>query len=190
MKKIAVFASGSGSNAKKIIEDSRQPGSGYTVALVACNNPLAGVTAIAREAGIPLLLLEREAFVHNQMYINDLRDAAIDWIVLAGFLWKLPPYLVEAYPGRILNIHPALLPKYGGKGMYGHHVHEAVLQNRETESGITIHYVDEQYDHGAPVFQVACPVHPDDSPETLAKRIQALEHEHYPRIIRELVNKS
>jgi phosphoribosylglycinamide formyltransferase-1 len=116
-----------------------------------------------------------------------LREKNIDFIVLAGFLWKIPPALISAYPSRIINIHPALLPKYGGKGMYGHFVHEAVIAAGDTESGITIHFVDEQYDHGGTIFQATCPVSPSDTPESLAKKIHVLEHENFPRVIEQTI---
>jgi len=117
-----------------------------------------------------------------------LKEYEIHFIVLAGFLWKVPPALISAFPRSIVNIHPALLPKYGGKGMYGHHVHQAVIDHREKESGITIHYVDELYDHGSSIFQACCPVLPDDTAASLAKRIAALEHKYYPLVIEEVIS--
>lgn len=117
-----------------------------------------------------------------------MKEKEIDFIVLAGFLWKIPVTLIKAFPGRIINIHPALLPKYGGKGMYGQYVHQAVLDNKETESGITIHYVDEVYDHGHIIFQATCPVLTNDTAASLAKRVAALEHAHFPRVIEQLIS--
>lgn len=187
MKKIAVFASGAGSNAEKIIGHFRHHPQA-TVSLIVCNKPGAGVTAIARHNHIPVLIIEKEPFFKGHGYINELKEAGIDFIVLAGFLWKVPALLISAYPGRIINIHPALLPAYGGKGMYGQHVHEAVIANQEKESGITIHVVDEKYDHGKIIFQARCPVYEKDTPETLARRIHGLEHEHYPAIIESQVS--
>ncbi len=182
--RVAIFASGAGSNAEKIITSSRSG-----VALIVCNKPGAGVLSIAAKAGIPSLLIEKERFFNGDHYLPELKEQQIDFIVLAGFLWKLPPALIKAYPGRIINIHPALLPKFGGKGMYGHHVHEAVISAGETESGISIHYVDELYDHGKIIFQATCRVDKTDTPDSLAKKIHELEHRHYPRVIAELLQK-
>jgi phosphoribosylglycinamide formyltransferase-1 len=188
MNRIAIFASGAGSNAREIVRyfDGHPD---IRVSLVACNKPGAGVLGIAASAGIPVLMIEKETFFRGDAYVQALRAAGIDYIVLAGFLWKIPERLVQAYAGRLINIHPALLPKYGGKGMYGAHVHEAVIQNREAESGITIHEVDELYDHGQPIFQARVPIAPDDTPESLAGKIHALEHAHYPRVIEEWIRK-
>ncbi|MEJ8817233.1 phosphoribosylglycinamide formyltransferase [Lacibacter sp. H407] len=187
MKQIAIFASGAGSNARKIIEHF-QDHTKVKVALIVCNKPHAGVLLIAEEHHIPTLLLDKEQFFRGNAYVDELQAIAIDFIVLAGFLWKVPAALIQAYPQQIVNIHPALLPKYGGKGMYGHFVHEAVIQNKETESGISIHLVDELYDHGKVVFQATCKVQPDDTPDTLAARIHELEHRHYATVIEELVS--
>ena len=179
---LAIFASGTGSNAQKIIDHFRHSES-VRVALIVCNKPGAGVLEIAARENIPTLLIEKEPFFRGDAYVPVLKEYGIRWIVLAGFLWKIPAPLLAAFPQRIINIHPALLPKYGGRGMYGHHVHEAVLQSGDSESGITIHYVDEIYDHGKIIFQARCPVSIDDTPETLAQRIHQLEHEHYPRVL-------
>ncbi|HET6993555.1 MAG TPA: phosphoribosylglycinamide formyltransferase [Chitinophagaceae bacterium] len=183
---VAIFASGAGSNAQKIIEYFRNSKK-VKVALIACNNPAAGVLTIAARENIPVLMIEKEKFFRGNAYVEDLKGKQIDFIVLAGFLWKLPPLLIKAYPGRIINIHPALLPNYGGKGMYGNKVHNAVLAAGEKESGITIHYVDDHYDNGDIIFQAKCPVLPGDTADSLAQRIHVLEHEHYPRIIAEVV---
>jgi len=183
---IAIFASGAGSNASKIIESSLL-GSHYKVALIVCNKAGAGVMDIAAKAGIPSLLIEKEQFFKGDAYLPILQKNNIDFIVLAGFLWKIPGALIKAYPKKIINIHPALLPKYGGKGMFGHHVHEAVINNKEKESGITIHYVDEIYDHGAIIFQATCSIAENDTAATLAQMVHVLEHEHYPKIIAEVV---
>ena len=183
---IAVFASGAGSNAEQIIryfKDSPRA----TVALVVCNKPDAGVLAIAEREGVPTLLIEKERFSRGDAYLPELQQRGIAFIVLAGFLWKVPQPLIDAYPRRIINIHPALLPKYGGKGMYGHHVHRAVINDNEVESGITIHYVDEHYDNGDIIFQTALPILDGDTPEQLAARIHQLEHLHYPQVIEEVV---
>ncbi|WP_407524241.1 phosphoribosylglycinamide formyltransferase [Lacibacter sp. MH-610] len=186
MTRIAIFASGAGSNAKKIIEHFEHHAS-VQVALIVCNKPEAGVLKIAAEHGIESLLIEKEPFFRGDAYVPLLKEHKIDWIILAGFLWKVPIALIKAYPQRIINIHPALLPKYGGKGMYGSHVHQAVIAAKEEESGITIHYVDEQYDHGDTIFRATCKVLGDDTPETLAQRIHALEHAHYPKVIEQLL---
>jgi phosphoribosylglycinamide formyltransferase-1 len=187
MKRIALFASGAGSNARRIMEAFRDSES-IEVSLVVCNNPDAGVIAIAESEGIPVLMLDKTRFFRGDGHLEDLRKADIDWIVLAGFLWKVPAGLVEAYRGRIVNIHPALLPKFGGNGMYGRHVHEAVILAGEKESGITIHLVDERYDHGETLFQAKTDIEPDETPETLAAKIQQLEHRHYPEVIGNLLS--
>ena len=184
--RIAIFASGAGSNAKKIIEYFRLSNK-ITVALIVCNKPDAGVLKIAEEHQIPAILIEKKKFFEGNHYIDELKNAGITFIVLAGFLWKLPAALIKAYQNKIINIHPALLPGYGGKGMYGRYVHEAVINAAEKESGITIHYVDEHYDNGDIILQVKCPVLENDTPETLAHRIHALEHANYPVVIEELV---
>ena len=186
MQKIVVFASGAGSNAKKII-DYFQGHKLITVSLIVCNKPGAGVLSIAEQADIPTLLIEKEKFFRGNAYIDELQEKGIEFIVLAGFLWKIPDALIKAYPGKIINIHPALLPNYGGKGMYGGFVHEAVITNKERESGITIHFVDEHYDHGDIIFQARCSIEEGDTPEMLAKKIHLLEHEYYPKIIEETV---
>lgn len=185
MKKIAIFASGAGSNAKEIIKHFRNSQLAKVV-LIVCNNKNAGVLHIASAENVESLLVEKAVF-DKTGYVNELKDHHIDIIVLAGFLWKLPKILVEAYPGKIVNIHPALLPAYGGKGMYGAAVHKAVIDAKEKISGITIHFVDELYDHGSIIFQSTCPVETDDTPESLAKKIHVLEHKHYPFQIEKLL---
>lgn len=186
MQNIAVFASGAGSNAQKIIEHFRGHAS-IRVALIVCNKPEAGVVGIAFNEGIPVLLIEKEQLFRGNGYVEELRAAGIDFIVLAGFLWKVPVTLIDAFPGRIINIHPALLPAYGGKGMYGRFVHEAVIADRVSVSGITIHYVDGHYDNGDIIFQASCPVLPDDTAESLAEKIHVLEHKYYPEVIEKVV---
>src|SRR4030095_12929588 len=184
MKQIAIFSSGAGSNAKKIIDHlgslKEKNISTAIVSLIVCNKPEAGVLKIAEENNIPALLIEKEKFFRGNAYIDELKAADIGFIVLAGFLWKIPVDLIKAFHGKMINIHPALLPKYGGKGMYGKFVHEAVIVNKEKESGITIHYVDEVYDHGQIILQATCPVAENETPETLAKKVQVLEHRHFP----------
>ena len=186
MTRIAVFASGTGTNTNKIIEHFKGHPT-ITVALVVTNKPGAGVLTIAKRAGIPTLILEKEKFFRGNAYSEELIGNKIEFIVLAGFLWKIPSQLIEAYPGKIINIHPALLPRYGGKGMYGHLVHEKVLENKDSVSGISIHYVDELYDHGNIIFQATCPIVENETPESLAQKIQRLEHEHYPVIIEKVI---
>ncbi|MBX3256799.1 MAG: phosphoribosylglycinamide formyltransferase [Chitinophagaceae bacterium] len=183
---LAVFASGTGSNAQKIIDYFRDHPT-IKSTLIVSNKPEAGVLEIARREKIASLIINRENFFRGDGYAGELKALDIHWIILAGFLWKVPESLIQAFPGKIINIHPALLPKYGGKGMYGHFVHEAVIAAGEKESGITIHYVDEQFDHGQHIFQATCPIAPGDSPELLAKKVQALEHTHYPPVIEKLV---
>lgn len=184
---IAIFASGAGSNAAKIIAASGEHN--YNIALVVHNKPGVGVIDIAKKANVATLLIERDRFFHGDHYLPELKQHHIDMIVLAGFLWKMPPALVKAFPKKIVNIHPALLPMYGGKGMYGNHVHNAVIAAGEKQSGISIHYVDEVYDNGEIIFQATCPVNEYDTPETLAQKIHALEHEHYPKVLGGLVKK-
>jgi phosphoribosylglycinamide formyltransferase-1 len=184
---LAIFASGAGSNAQNIIDHFRVHPF-IKISLVVCNKPGAGVLAIAEKEKIPSLLIEKERFFRGDAYLKELREEKIDFIVLAGFLWKVPLTLLRNYPGKIINIHPALLPKYGGKGMYGQHVHEAVVVAKEKETGITIHYVDELYDHGMTIFQAKCMVEENDSPELVAQKIHLLEHAHYPRIIEQVID--
>jgi phosphoribosylglycinamide formyltransferase-1 len=183
---LAIFASGTGTNAARIIDYFRGS-TRIKVSLIVCNKPGAGVLSVAERAGVPTLLIEKELFFRGGAYVEELRGKNIDFIVLAGFLWKIPEALVKAYPGRIINIHPALLPKYGGKGMYGRFVHEAVIAAGDKESGITIHWVDEHYDHGEPIRQIRVTVEPGDTPETLAGKIHLLEYEHFPKVIEEVV---
>ena len=186
---IAIFASGAGSNARKIIETFHDDVTVH-IALIISNNPKAGVLEIARAASIPTIVVDKEKFFHGDGYVELLKEHKIDLIVLAGFLWKLPVSLIRAFPEKIINIHPALLPKFGGKGMYGHYVHQAVIDQKEKESGISIHYVDELYDHGPVIFQAKCQVTKDDTPESLAEKIHALEHLHYPVVIRKLIREN
>ena len=187
LTKIAIFASGAGSNAEKIIAHLKNHAS-IKVSLIVCNKPGAGVLGIASAHQIPTLLIEKERFFRGDAYLPELRSRNIGFVVLAGFLWKVPDALVAAYPNKIINIHPALLPKYGGKGMYGMHVHQAVIAAGEKESGITIHYVNEHFDEGAPIFQATCPIEPGDTAEKLAEKIHVLEHRHFPEVVERVVN--
>lgn len=185
MIRMAILASGSGSNAQKLMEHfSSHPGA--EVALIACDRPGAGVVQRAWDMGVPCFLFSGAELREGTLQ-RELAGAGIDLVILAGFLRLLPVDLVRAWPDRILNIHPSLLPKYGGKGMYGDHVHEAVLAAGEKESGITIHVVNERYDEGRVLFQAKCPVLPGDDAETLAARIHALEHAHFPTMVEQFV---
>ena len=157
------------------------------VALVLCNNPNAYVIQRADNFEIPSHVFDKYEFTKTDTILKLLKSMEIDLIVLAGFLWLIPENLLKAFPNQIINIHPALLPKYGGKGMYGDRVHQSVLDNKETESGITIHFVNENYDEGNILFQATCPVLPGDSADSLAARIHTLEHQHYPRIIEQVI---
>ena len=188
-KSLVIFASGAGSNAKKIIEYFKESKLAR-VRLVVCNKPGAGVIGVAEENNIPVLMIEKERFFRGDAYLPEINNIAPDLVILAGFLWKIPTKLIEAFPRKIINIHPALLPKYGGKGMYGNNVHQSVINAGEVESGITIHYVDEHYDNGDIIFQAGCPVLDGDSPEKLAARIHGLEHAHFPKVIEQLLRNS
>lgn len=188
MKKIAIFASGSGSNAENIIQYFAQKPQ-FCVKSVFCNVPDAYVLERAKKYRIPSFVFNREEFRNPDKVFRQLQEQEIDFIVLAGFLWLMPSFITAAWPNKIVNIHPALLPAYGGKGMYGHHVHEAVIAAGEKESGITIHYVNDHYDQGAIIFQAKCPVLPTDTPDDLAARIHELEYRYFPQIIAETILK-
>ncbi|HBB06708.1 MAG TPA: phosphoribosylglycinamide formyltransferase [Bacteroides sp.] len=185
-KNIAIFASGSGTNAENIIRHF-QGNKDVNVALVVSNKPDAYVLVRAANLHVPSLTLTREEFARGEELARLMKERGIDFIVLAGFLLRVPEALIEAYPSRIVNIHPALLPKYGGKGMYGDRVHRAVVEAGERESGITIHLIDEQYDRGTTVFQAKCPVLPGDTPDDVARKVHALEYAHYPEVIGQLL---
>ena len=162
------------------------PEDGVEVVLVVSNKATAGGLTMAAERGIPTLVVRRADWKQGEELLRGLRGFAVDLIVLAGFLWLIPPYLVKAFPNKIINIHPALLPKYGGKGMYGRHVHEAVRAAGEVESGITIHYVNERYDEGNIIYQAAVRLDPEDTAEQIAERVLRLEHGNYWRVVRDL----
>lgn len=187
MNKIAIFASGSGSNAQNIITHFNSTGSAK-VEIIVCNKPGAYVLERARNLGVKSMVLTKEELQSSKI-LQILKEHEINFIILAGYLIKIPATLIQEYPGSIINIHPALLPKYGGKGMYGHHVHEAVVAAGEKESGITIHLVDEVYDNGRILFQATCPVTETDFPDDVAAKIHLLEQEHFPKIIEEYINK-
>ena len=184
--RIAVFASGSGTNAENLIKHfSTHPS--IEVALVVTNNPDAYVLKRAEDAGVPAVVMDKEYRISQDSVMKLLEKHGIGFIVLAGYLLLIPSWLVRQFPEKIVNIHPALLPRYGGKGMYGDHVHRAVIESGDKESGITIHYVNEQYDQGDIIFQARCPVFDEDTPETLAKRIHELEYLHFPVVIEKLI---
>ncbi len=183
---VAIFASGAGSNAEKIISHL-QTHPFIKVSLIVCNKKGAGVINIADRNGIPVLMIEKEPFFRGDVYISQLKQYGIDFIVLAGFLWKIPETLIRAYPKQIINIHPALLPKYGGKGMYGQYVHEAVIAAGEKESGITIHYVNEHFDEGEIIFQAKCLVDDHETAASLAQKIHVLEHQYFPGIVQKIL---
>ena len=185
MKKIAILASGEGTNAERIIQYFTHHPT-VKVVVVMTNKSEAGVIRRAEKLRIPVEYLPASAFKEGKA-TEQLRKYEADFIVLAGFLLRIPNDILETYPNRIVNIHPSLLPKFGGKGMYGNRVHEAVLEAHEKESGITIHYINEHYDEGAIILQAKCPVLKEDTPETLANRVHQLEYEHYPQVIEELL---
>lgn len=186
---IAIFASGSGSNAQRIIEYFGQRSDIKIKGLLA-NRPDAYALERAKQLGVPTFVFNREDFFSSDRVLEYLKENSVDWIVLAGFLWLIPPNLLKNYPDRIINIHPALLPAYGGKGMYGSKVHQAVVAAKEKESGISIHYINERYDEGEMIFQAKCLVESEDTPESLAKKIHRLEHEHFPVIIDKVITES
>lgn len=187
MKKIAIFASGSGSNAENIITAIKN-NPDITVDSIFCNVPTAYVLERAKRQNIPAFVFNRKELNDPEQILQRLRERGIDFIVLAGFLWLMPACITAAYPKRIINIHPALLPKFGGKGMYGEHVHQAVIASEEKHSGITIHYVNDHYDKGDIIFQARCAVTPEDTPDSLAQKVHALEYLHFPKVVRQLVS--
>ena len=185
-KNIAIFASGSGTNAENIIRHF-QGNESARVAHVVSNKPDAFVLVRAEKLGVPSLTLTRDELADGDGMADLMRRHGIDFIVLAGYLLRVPEGLLRAYPHRIVNIHPALLPRHGGKGMYGDRVHRAVVEAGERESGITIHYIDEHYDEGTTLFQAKCPVTPDDTPDDVARKVHELEYRYYPEVIERLL---
>ena len=186
MIKIAILASGNGTNAQQISEyfaDSEK----VKVDCIIYNRKDAYVAERAKKLGIPAIYFGRKDFFENGNVLAYLQNQGIDWVILAGFLWLVPEEILSAFPNRVINIHPALLPKYGGKGMYGHHVHETVIANHEKESGITIHIVDGNYDKGTILFQAKCQLTENDTPDTLAEKIHLLEKEHFPKVIEKTI---
>lgn len=187
MKNIVIFASGAGTNAENIIRYFSNEKNAKVV-MVLSNKPQAKVLERAAALGVDVFFFDRRQFYETEEVLFILQRKKTDLIVLAGFLWLVPARIIEAYKGRIVNIHPALLPSFGGKGMFGDRVHKAVLESRCTESGITIHFVNEHYDSGDIIFQAKCPVLPGDDTDALASRVHALEYEHYPAVISSIVD--
>jgi phosphoribosylglycinamide formyltransferase-1 len=182
---IAIFASGSGSNAENIIKTFQ--GTHYAVKVVFCNNPKAFVIDRCKKLNLPCEVFDRHIF-ETEAFLERLTSYEIDYIILAGFLWKIHSSLIRAFENKIINIHPSLLPKYGGKGMFGHHVHQAVIDNHEKETGITIHLVNEEYDKGKIIFQAKCAVSDSDTADSVATKIHQLEHSHFPKVIAEYID--
>ncbi|WP_134090808.1 phosphoribosylglycinamide formyltransferase [Olivibacter sp. XZL3] len=187
-KRIAIFASGSGSNAQKIMEHFKYS-QDAEVSLILTNNPEAYVLQRADNFEVPSHVFDRHEFYHTDHIVELLNRMQIDLVVLAGFLWLIPANLLKAFPEKIINIHPALLPAYGGKGMYGDRVHQAILDNKEEESGITIHYVNEHFDEGEIIYQARFRIEPGDNLEMVKFKGQQLEHQHFPKVIENLLKK-
>ena len=188
MWNVTIFASGSGSNAENIFnyfKDSKL----VRVGLLITDNPKAFVIERCRRHSVPCLVLSKRLIDDTDFMLGVLRDFRTNFVVLAGYIKLVPDYIVAAFDQRIVNIHPSLLPKHGGKGMYGSRVHQSVLDSGDKESGITIHFIDNDYDRGAVIFQAKCPVLPDDTSDTLAQRVHALEYEHYPKVIEDTIIK-
>lgn len=186
MKNIAIFASGEGTNAQRII-DYFKSSDHIKIALIVSNKPTANVLNRAKKENIPTRVISRADFYESDTTIKALQATHIDFIVLAGFLWMIPKNLIQAFPNKMVNIHPALLPKFGGKGMYGMHVHTAVVNAGETETGISIHYINEQYDEGEIIAQHRCTISKEDTPETVAAKIHELEYEFFPKAIEKII---
>lgn len=185
-KNIVIFASGNGSNAENIIKYF-QDDKDISVNLIISNRKKAYVHKRAKDLNVHSITIDRDFFYYTELLLKDLKRIETDLIVLAGFLWLVPDYLTKAYPNKIVNVHPALLPKYGGKGMYGKHVHKAVKEAGEKETGITIHYVNEKYDDGEIIFQASTAIEEEDSPAEIAAKVHDLEMQHFPRVIREIL---
>lgn len=187
MKKIALFASGNGTNAENIITYFSEKNN-VEIALILCNNKNAYVIERAKNHHIPCFVFSSKELKETDIVLDKLLEYNIDFIILAGFLLMIPQKIIDRYPGKIINIHPALLPKYGGKGMYGDIVHQAVRASGDTETGISIHYVNEKYDEGAIIFQAKCPVVPEDTPDTIAQKVHELEYRYFPEIIEKVIS--
>ena len=186
MKKIVVFASGSGTNAENIILHFNEKKSGTVVAVLS-NNPNAKVLDRAKKLNVPTVVFSKEELSTDEV-LQKLISFQPDLIVLAGFLLKFPQKIIAAYPDKIINIHPALLPKYGGKGMYGMNVHRAILDNKDAETGISIHFVNEHYDEGNIIFQEKVSITDCITPEEIAEKVHELEHKYFPEVIEKLIN--
>jgi phosphoribosylglycinamide formyltransferase 1 len=187
MNKLAIFASGTGTNAENLIRTFKESKKIEIVSIFS-NNKNAFVIQRAINHNIKYHIFSRPDFYESEKVLEILKKEEINYIVLAGFLWLIPEYLINAYPNKIINIHPALLPNYGGKGMYGMNVHETVVKNKDTETGITIHYVNKEYDKGSIIFQSRCQVSDTDTPEDVAKKVHELEYMHFPRIIEQIIS--
>ncbi len=187
IKNVAIFASGEGTNAQTII-DYFKSSDRIKIALVVSNKSTANVLNRAKNNSIPTLVIDRNSFYESNAVVEQLKEANIDLVVLAGFLWMIPENLIKAFPDKIINIHPALLPKFGGKGMFGINVHNAVIDAKEKESGITIHFVNEKYDEGKIIAQYKCEILESESPESLAMKIHELEYNHFPKAIENLLS--
>lgn len=188
MPNLSIFASGKGSNAKQIIKYFNQRSTSIKIACLVCNRPDAGVLKVAESYTLPFQLFNNEEIADGTKLLQYLKQKKVEWIVLAGFLRKIPSSLIQAYPDRIINLHPSLLPKYGGKGMYGSRVHKAVLKNKDSKSGISIHLVNEEFDQGKLLAQFSCKLQEEDNLETLQHKIQELEHHYFPRVIEAHIN--
>jgi phosphoribosylglycinamide formyltransferase-1 len=186
MNNIAIFASGSGTNAQRLFEHF-SPITDTNISLLLTNKKDAGVVERAKKWGIPVRIFDREEFYYSGNIVDFLQNEGIDWVILAGFLWLIPKNLLKIFEKKIVNIHPALLPKFGGKGMYGMNVHQAVIDSKEKLSGITIHYVNEEYDQGSVIFQATCTVEETDTPESLAAKIHELEYKYFPVVMENLI---
>jgi phosphoribosylglycinamide formyltransferase-1 len=186
MNNIAIFASGSGTNAQRLIEHFSSI-TDTNISILLTNKKNARVIERAKKLNVPVRIFDREEFYYSENIAVFLQNEGVDWVVLAGFLWLIPENLLKIFPKKIVNIHPALLPKYGGKGMYGMNVHQAVIDANEKESGITIHYVNEEYDKGSVIFQATCPVDETDTPESLAAKIHELEYKYFPVVMEKLI---
>ena len=187
MKRIVIFASGNGTNAENLIKFFHNRDNASVIQLLT-NNPHAKILDRCKKLNVSALSFNKVAFYNTDHVLNILKSVKPDLIILAGFLWKFPENIINEFPNKIINIHPALLPKYGGKGMYGIHVHQAVVDNKETESGITIHYVNENYDEGTIIFQAKCSLELSDTAETVAAKIHKLEMKHFPEVVNSLLN--
>ncbi len=186
MKKLALFASGHGTNVQQIM-DYFKDSNNIKIDVVIVNKKDSYARERAKNMGVDNLYFNRDDFYNSDKVLEELKKREIDMIVLAGFLLLIPQNLIDNFPNAIINIHPALLPKYGGKGMYGHFVHETVIANKEKESGITIHYVNDRYDEGQTIFQAKCEVSPNDTPDDLAAKIHLLEKEYFPKVIESIL---